>query len=302
MTSFPDEQSPSPPRAVPLGRLLVERGLLTEEQLIEGLLEQDRTGDRLGTVLIGLGFIDAPTVAMALATQHGGPLKTEYGFATGFDPGEPTDLVMAPPPSRDPVSSQPLSSELRLTDEADVMTGGSPTHAEPTASPEHDVVAPNRSAISLEPADFENGAASPPMEPGTTATPLTGASSEHPSATIADPTVAGAANDSAEAPGENAHTQSGLDAAFGELQAFRAEHDRALSQLGATIAELDAAQAELEAANTRIGDLERELVAAREQLDERRSKSAELENKLAAAQLAAETAIAALRRVTEAPP
>jgi predicted nucleic acid-binding Zn-ribbon protein len=131
---------------------------------------------------------------------------------------------------------------------------------------------------------------------------LPGASSEHPSATIADPTVAGAANDSAEVPGENVHTQSGLDAAFGELQAFRAEHDRALSQLGATIAELDAAQAELEAANTRIGDLERELVAAREQLDERRSKSAELENKLAAAQLAAETAIAALRRVTEAPP
>jgi flagellin-like hook-associated protein FlgL len=272
MNSFPDEQSPSPPRAVPLGRLLVERGLLTEEQLIEGLLEQDRTGDRLGTVLIGLGFIDAPTVAMALATQHGGPLKTEYGFATGFDPGEPTDLVMEPPPSSDPATSQPLSSELRLTDEADVMTGGSPTHAEPTASPEHDVVAPNRSA------------------------------SEHPSATIADPTVAGAANESAEAPGENAHTQSGLDAAFGELQAFRAEHDRALSQLGATIAELDAAQAELEAANSRIGDLERELVAAREQLDERRSKSAELENNLAAAQLAAETAIAALRRVTEAPP
>ena len=85
MSSMP-EATPTPSRAVPLGRLLIQRGLLTEEQLIQGLFEQNRTGDRLGKVLIDLGFIDGPTVAMALATQHGGPLKTEYGFATGFDP------------------------------------------------------------------------------------------------------------------------------------------------------------------------------------------------------------------------
>jgi hypothetical protein len=95
MSSLPDEQSPSPHRAIPLGRLLVAHGLLTEEQLIEGLLEQDRTGDRLGMVLIRLGFVDAPSVAMALASQHGGPLKTEYGFATGF-PGEPIEPVTEP--------------------------------------------------------------------------------------------------------------------------------------------------------------------------------------------------------------
>jgi hypothetical protein len=198
MSSLP-EPTPSPPRAVPLGRLLVERGLLTEEQLIEGLLEQDRTGDRLGKVLIDLGFVDPPTVAMALATQHGGPLKTEYGFATGFDVGgsEPA----GPPPSPDPVSSQPFS-ELRLA----------------SAAPE----------------TFEYGAAD-------------------------------------------------------ERQAV------------ATLAEPDTIHVELEAAHTRIAELEHELEVAREQLDERRSRNAELADQLAAARVAAETAIAALRRVTEVP-
>ena len=102
MSSFQGEQGPSPPRRVPLGRLLIARGLLTEEQLIEGLLEQDRTGDRLGQVLIRLGFVDEPSVAMALATQHGGPLKTEYGFATGFDPGGATEPEIEAPQNPDP--------------------------------------------------------------------------------------------------------------------------------------------------------------------------------------------------------
>jgi hypothetical protein len=119
MSSFPDEQSPSLPRRIPLGRLLVGRGLLTEEQLIEALLEQDRTGDRLGMVLIRLGFVDAPSVAMALASQHGGPLKTEYGFATGFGAGAPPEPVMEPSlnVNPDPAALQPLPSDRRLTDE-----------------------------------------------------------------------------------------------------------------------------------------------------------------------------------------
>src|SRR6185312_15579664 len=95
MSSSPNAQSPTSARAVPLGRLLIMRGLLTEQQLIEGLLEQDRTGDKLGKVLIRLGFVDPSSVALALASQHGGPLKTEYGFAIGFD--APTEPVTVPP-------------------------------------------------------------------------------------------------------------------------------------------------------------------------------------------------------------
>jgi hypothetical protein len=247
MSSFLDEESPSLPRRIPLGRLLVARGLLTEEQLIEGLLEQDRTGDRLGKVLIRLGFVDAPSVAMALASQHGGPLKTEYGFATGFGSGAPTGPATEPSPSvnPDPAASQPLPSDRRLTHE---------------------------------PA-------------GSTVT----------AATIPAPAVIGAAEEIAGTPGETAPIDSQRDTAFGDLQTFLAEQDPAPTQIDAMIAERDAAQAELDAANTRIAELERELVAAREELVDQRSKSAELEGKVACARLAAETAIAALRGVTEAP-
>jgi hypothetical protein len=249
MSSLPDEQSPSLPPRIPLGRLLVGRGLLTEEQLIEALLEQDRTGDRLGKVLIRLGFVDAPSVAMALASQHGGPLKTEYGFATGFGPG-PTEPAMEPPLNLipDPAASEPLPSDLRLTDKADVMADGSP--------------------------------------------------SSETDATIPAPAVT--ADGIARTPSETAPSHSQDDTAFGDLQTLPAEHDPPI-QIGTMIAEPDAARAELDAAHARIAELERELLAAREQLVERGSRTAELEDKVAGARLAAETAIAALRGVTEAP-
>ena len=66
---------------VPLGSILVRRGVLTEEQLAAALAEQERSGEKLGEVLVRLGFAIAPTVGLGLATQHGGPLKTEYGYA-----------------------------------------------------------------------------------------------------------------------------------------------------------------------------------------------------------------------------
>jgi hypothetical protein len=179
-------------------------------------------------VLIDLGVVDAPSIAMALATQYGGPLKTEYGFATGFDSGRPTE----------PMTKQPTQTQA--------------------------IAAP------------ENGAESPPIEAA--------------AITAADELAA------------TAPLRRARETAFADPQTFPAEHDRALSQIGAMIAEPDAAQSELDAAHTRIADLDRELVAAREELDERQSRTADLEDKLAAAKLAAETAITALRRVTEASP
>ncbi len=89
----------------PLGRLLVERGHLTEEQLQTALDEQARTGLPLGQVLISLGYVTAATVAQALATQQGGLVKTEYGLSTGF--GTP-GLVAFPPIS--PPASAPLAA------------------------------------------------------------------------------------------------------------------------------------------------------------------------------------------------
>jgi hypothetical protein len=235
MSSLPEEQSPSLPRRIPLGRLLIARGLLTEEQLIEGLLEQDRTGDRLGKVLIRLGFVDAPSVAMALASQHGGPLKTEYGFATGFGPRGPTEPAMEPSlnPNPDPASSAWGSTQT--------------------------------------------------------------------TATITAPVVTRATDETEGSPGGAAPVHSQRDIASGELQASQTERDPAAAQIDAVMAERDAARAELAAAHSRIAELERELLAAREELVEHRSKTAELEDKAVGARLAAETAIAALRGIAEAP-
>jgi hypothetical protein len=242
MSSFPDEQNPSLPRRIPLGRLLVGRGLLTEEQLIEALLEQDRTGDRLGKVLIRLGFVDEPSVAMALASQHGGPLKTEYGFATGFPDGLTEPVTEAP----DPAAPQAL-------------------------------------------AERENMAESSAPERGSTATV----------STIPAPAVTGLAGEIAEASDDTARINGRRDTALGVLQESTARRDS--SWIDAAIAERDAVQAELDAAHARIAELEGELAIARDQLDERSSQNAELEDRVAGARVAAETAIAALRGVTEIP-
>jgi chromosome segregation ATPase len=81
-------------RAEPLGALLASRGHITEEQLELALTEQKATGRPLGEIIVARGFAPPPTVAQALATQHGGLLKTEYGFATGWGGG--VDVDQAP--------------------------------------------------------------------------------------------------------------------------------------------------------------------------------------------------------------
>ena len=85
----------------PLGSLLVKRGLITPEQLEVALQEQKTSGEPLGAIVVARGFAAPATVAQALATQHGGLLKTEYGFATGFSSGglQTAGVVGEPPVS-----------------------------------------------------------------------------------------------------------------------------------------------------------------------------------------------------------
>lgn len=99
-------------RAEPLGALLVTRGHLTEEQLELALTEQKATGRPLGEIVVARGFTPAPTVAQALATQHGGLLKTEYGFATGWGGGVAPELEASGlPPLHDEAASLRSSIE-----------------------------------------------------------------------------------------------------------------------------------------------------------------------------------------------
>ena len=93
--------------------MLIEHGLLNEEQLAAALAEQRGTGAPLGKVLIELGFVEPAVVALALATQSGGVLKTEYGFATGFRPRQEDAPVLEPPLSGQE-EEQAAASELRI--------------------------------------------------------------------------------------------------------------------------------------------------------------------------------------------
>jgi hypothetical protein len=89
-----------------LGQLLVDAGLLSASDLQTVLERQRETGLPLGRMLVDEGFVPAHSVAMALAEQHGGLLKTEYGFATG-QRGTSSVVPLAPPPASPAVAAAP---------------------------------------------------------------------------------------------------------------------------------------------------------------------------------------------------
>src|SRR3954471_15027301 len=96
----------------PLGTLLVQRGLMTDEQLTLALADQQETGKPLGKIVVEHGYVRPEVVAQALATQHGGMLKTEYGFATGFGATLAPPLSMAAPPVSPVSPADTLRGEL----------------------------------------------------------------------------------------------------------------------------------------------------------------------------------------------
>jgi type IV pilus assembly protein PilB len=54
----------------PLGALLLRDGVVTPEQLERALAEKEETGNRLGELVVALGYAPAASVAQALAEQH----------------------------------------------------------------------------------------------------------------------------------------------------------------------------------------------------------------------------------------
>ena len=68
----------------PLGELLVEKNLLTADELELALTEQADTGRLLGAILVERGYVSGPALAVALAEQYGVELDTERGFGTGL--------------------------------------------------------------------------------------------------------------------------------------------------------------------------------------------------------------------------
>jgi hypothetical protein len=112
----------------PLGRLLVEKRLLTGEELEAALGEQRERRARLGEILVARGFVTGLTLARALAEQHGldptpiAELETEI---RPDEPGEPLyrvqhlGSVLYESPSF--LDAADFASELVQRREADVL-------------------------------------------------------------------------------------------------------------------------------------------------------------------------------------
>lgn len=68
----------------PLGVLLLEDGLVTSEDVARALVDQGRSGARLGEILREWGLISRPLLDRVLARQRGVVLETEEGFGAGL--------------------------------------------------------------------------------------------------------------------------------------------------------------------------------------------------------------------------
>jgi hypothetical protein len=67
----------------PLGQLLVQRGLLTADELQAALDEQERTGGLLGEILMRHGLLSRLALASSLHEQSLAP-EPESGFGSGL--------------------------------------------------------------------------------------------------------------------------------------------------------------------------------------------------------------------------
>src|SRR3982074_3283683 len=56
---------------LPIGTLLVRDGVLTAQQLESVLTEKERSGRRLGEIVVANGWVSAAQIAKLLAEQHG---------------------------------------------------------------------------------------------------------------------------------------------------------------------------------------------------------------------------------------
>ena len=67
-----------------LGAVLVEQGLVTNDDVEDALAVQMETSQPLGEILLQRSLIARPTLAKALAAQRGRSLEEEGGFGSGL--------------------------------------------------------------------------------------------------------------------------------------------------------------------------------------------------------------------------
>ena len=84
------DRIPAQPRrynedAVGIGSILLERGLIKEEQLEQAIAEQNRTGERLDHALVRLGFVSSGQVLEAIGQQFAMPIVDLNGLEVAED-------------------------------------------------------------------------------------------------------------------------------------------------------------------------------------------------------------------------
>jgi len=77
----------------PLGKVLLDQGVLTESELELALGQQEKSRGRLGEILVSQGFVSGSELAGALAEQHG----------VGLDSLHELEAAVLPAPSEEPV-------------------------------------------------------------------------------------------------------------------------------------------------------------------------------------------------------
>jgi hypothetical protein len=85
--------APEAPR--PLGRLLLERGVVSQEELDFALEDQHTSGRRLGEILVAQGSVSWATVAAVVAEQHGVP-QVDVGALREVPANAPAQLPVLP--------------------------------------------------------------------------------------------------------------------------------------------------------------------------------------------------------------
>src|SRR5215467_11024020 len=76
--------SATEPQWRPLGMLLVQKGVISEEQLDEALTFQEKSGEDLGDLLVSRGLASRIAIQDVLAEQVGVDHEPERGFGTGL--------------------------------------------------------------------------------------------------------------------------------------------------------------------------------------------------------------------------
>jgi hypothetical protein len=108
----------TPMKKRPIGSIFVEKGFVTQEQLDDALRDQQRSGQRLGEILVERGHISRIDLASVIGNQLEGLRLLQGGLAANAAPAAAVAPVAPPVPDR---SGEIAELERRLANQAETI-------------------------------------------------------------------------------------------------------------------------------------------------------------------------------------